>query len=83
MKKSEFIKKIERAKKYIDKSSQIVDEIINELEEDGIDINAYVLAPNSDNIADSITCYVQYHEWTPEEIWQAIKDISIGEKGTE
>lgn len=83
MKKSDFIKKIERAKKYSDKSSQIVDEIIDELEEDGVDINAYVTAPNSDNVADSITCYVQYDEWTPEEIWQAIKDISTEEKGTE
>lgn len=83
MKKTDFIKKIERAKKYNDKSAQIVDEIINELEEDGIDINAYVFAPNSDNVADSITCYVQYDEWTPEAIWQAIKDIPKGEKGTE
>ena len=82
MKKTDFIKKIERAKNYTDKSTQIVDEIINELEEDGIDINAYVLAPNSDNVADSITCYVQYHEWTPEAIWQAIKAIPKGEKGT-
>ena len=31
MKKSDFIKKIERAKKYNDKSAQIVNEIINEL----------------------------------------------------
>lgn len=83
MRKTDFIKKIERAKKYSDKSAQIVNEIIGELEEAGVDINAYVMAPNADNVADSITCYVQYSEWTPEAIWQAIKEIPAGEKGTE
>ena len=47
------VQELERAKKYNDKSAQIVNEIIDELEEDGVDINAYVFAPNADNVADS------------------------------
>ena len=75
MTKSEFVRKMESAKKAYDKAREKEEQIFNELAKQfpRIDLEDCVSnAENADNVKDAITCYLQYGEYVPEMIWDEI-----------
>lgn len=75
MTKSEFIRKIESAKKAYDKAQEKEQQLFNALAEQfpRMDLeNCVSNAENADNVKDAITCYLQCGEYVPEMIWDEI-----------
>lgn len=80
MDKTEFIKLIKRTKRYYDKAQKSEQELFDFLEDsypyiDLEDIPSQ--AENADSIKDAVTCYCQYGEYTPEKIYEELKQIDI------
>ncbi len=75
MNKSEFVRKMESAKKLYDKAQEKEHHIFDELGKQfpKIDLdNCTTDAENANSIQEAITCYLQYGEYTPENIWDEI-----------
>lgn len=76
MTKSEFIKKMESArkayKKAEEKERQIFDELEKQFPRIDLEMDCISNAENADNAKDAITCYLQYGEYYPDMIWDEL-----------
>ena len=80
MGKSEFIKMMNSARNTFIKAQEKEQQIFDALAErfPRMDLEDCVSnAENVDNAKDAITCFLQYGEYTPEEIWEEIKMADI------
>lgn len=71
MNKKKFISLCNKARKLENQIQEIQQTIFNSLNEDILNKNTS--AENSNNIEEAIMCYIQYGEYSPEEIWEEIK----------
>ena len=75
MNKSEFIRKMESAKKAYDKAQEKEQQLFDALAEQfpRMDLEDCVSnAENADNVKEAIACYLQYGEYIPDMIWDEI-----------
>lgn len=70
MKKVDFIKKCNQAREHVLKMSSIMQEIFDELPNECLELSTD--AENADTVQDAICCYIQYGEYSPEDIWKEI-----------
>lgn len=70
MKKIDFIKKCNQAREYVLKMNSIMQEIFDELPNECLELPTD--AENADTVEDAICCYIQYGEYSPENIWKEI-----------
>ena len=75
MTKSEFKRRIESLRKMSEKTRNGTINLINDLMMDmGINVYAPSKAPNADDIATAIECYINYGEYDSDSIWKEIKE---------
>lgn len=77
--KSEFMKFIEKTRKYYDKAQKAEEELFNYIEKICPDVDLECIpsnAENADNIKDAITCYCQYGEYSSDEIYKELKELN-------
>ena len=75
MTKGEFCKLLESGRNAYQKAEQKTQIIYSRIEEDFEDIDLSEIstgAEDADNVNDAITCYLQYGEYTPEQIWEEL-----------
>lgn len=80
MNRSEFIRTMNSARKSFVKAQEKEQKIFDELEESfpGLDLSECITnAYNANDVKEAITCFLQYGEYTPEEIWEEIKMADI------
>ena len=70
MKKVDFIKKCNKARECVLKMNNIMQEIFDELSNECLELPTN--AENADTVEDAICCYIQYGEYSPENIWKEI-----------
>ena len=70
MKKVDFIKKCNQAREYVLKMNSIIQEIFDELPNECLELPTD--AENADTVEDAICYYIQYGEYSPENIWKEI-----------
>jgi hypothetical protein len=82
MNNDEFVRLMNRARVAYIRAESIEQQIFEKLEEafpklhlDNYDTNA----ENADNIQEAISCYLQYGEYSVEEIWNEIQASNRGE----
>ena len=76
MNRSEFIRTMNSARNSFVKAQEKEQKIFDELEESfpRLDLSKCITnAENADNVQEAIACFLQYGEYTPEEIWEEIK----------
>lgn len=69
---SKWIYAYEKASKFTQKAMSILEESYPDIDFDEIPSKA----ENADTISDAITCYMQFGEYTPEQIWEEIKSVN-------
>ena len=75
MTKSEFVRSMNSAKNAFLKAQEKEQQIFNKLNDTfpRLDLSDCITnAENTDNIQEAISCFIQYGEYTPEEIWEEI-----------
>lgn len=77
MTKTEFIKKCNKARKLTIEATEIVSQLLDSFSDDILEAESD--AENADDIQTAITCFIQYGEYSPEEIWEEITKIQKGE----
>lgn len=78
MKKNKFMNLIENTKKYHDKAQKAQDDLFKYIEEEYPEIDLSDIstnAENADNLEEAISCYCQYGEYSPEKIYEELKQL--------
>lgn len=70
MKKEEFIKKCKQARDYTAKAQELTREIFNALSDECVEKPTKTLL--AETIGEAITCYIEYGEYNPNDIWHEI-----------
>lgn len=66
-----------KARKAEQQAEEALRAVYQTLESIGIDLEAPTLAENADNIGDAISCYIQYGEYSIEDILLELKEIML------
>ena len=77
MNKSEFKRILESGRNAYLQANNLQCKIVDRLENDYENINfdeVLTNAENSDNVMDAISCYMQFGEYSIDEIWEEIKN---------
>lgn len=80
MTKSEFIKTMNSARNSFIKAQEKEQKIFDKLSEEfpRLDLDDCITnAENCDSVQEAITCFLQYGEYEPEEIWKEIQMADI------
>ena len=75
--KSEFCRLLDNGRKAYQKAEEKTRIVYSRIDENFEDIDLSEIktsAENSDNVNDAITCYMQYGEYTPEQIWEELNN---------
>lgn len=75
--KSEFCKLLESGRKAYQKAEEKTQTIYNRIEENFRDVDLSEIntnAENADSVNDAISCYMQYGEYSPEQIWEELNN---------
>lgn len=63
-----------KARKAEQRAEEALRDVYQTLESIGIDLGAPTLAENADNLGDAISCYIQYGEYSIEDILLELKE---------
>ncbi len=74
MTKSEFCRRMKAMRKKMESLNVQRDKLFDDLFELGVDCEKLSDAENADDISQAINCYIDYNEYTPEKIWDEMKE---------